>query len=607
VCGIVGYIGKRDAVPVLLEGLHRLEYRGYDSAGLAVVYRGRLQVTKTAGRVKDLRAHVKDTTKSTVGIGHTRWATHGEPNEINAHPHLDAGGHIAVVHNGIIENAEQLRAQLEADGVKLVSDTDTEALAHLIAAEAETAASLEDAVRRALRRVEGTYGLLVLDARKPDELVVARNGSPIVLGIGDGEMFIASDVAALVRYTKQVVYLDDAEVATVHAGDFSTGTLDELRTSKLPTTVEADDGDYELGQYTDFMSKEIHEQPEALRRALRGRLDERFLTARLGGINLDARQLRAVRRVKFLGCGSAFYVGQMGAVLVEELARIPADAEPASEFRYRNPVVDHETLYVAISQSGETLDTLMAVQELKRKGGQVIGAVNVVGSAIARECGSGIFLHAGPEIAVCSTKALTNMAGSFAMLALLLGRVRDLSTAQGQRIVTGMRGLPDQIAQILAAEDAIADTAQRFAGADHMFFIGRVRGWPVAREGAQKLKEVSYVHAEAYQAAELKHGPIALINHSMPSVIIVPSDELVAKNISTIEQIKARGGPVIAVTSTELPLDLADAVIRVPRAEPELEPILLNIPLQLLAYHVAAKLGRDIDKPRNLAKSVTVE
>jgi glucosamine--fructose-6-phosphate aminotransferase (isomerizing) len=592
---------------VLLEGLHRLEYRGYDSAGLAVVYRGRLQVTKTAGRVKDLRDHVKDTTKSTVGIGHTRWATHGEPNELNAHPHLDAGGHIAVVHNGIIENAEQLRAQLEADGVKLVSETDTEALAHLIAAEAETGASLEDAVRRALRRVEGTYGLLVLDARKPDELVVARNGSPIVIGIGDAEMFIASDVAALVRYTKQVVYLDDADVATVHAGDYRTGTLDEHRTSKLPTTVEADDGDYELGQYTDFMSKEIHEQPEALRRALRGRLDERFLTARLGGINLDARQLREVRRVKFLGCGSAFYVGQMGAVLVEELARLPADAEPASEFRYRNPVVDHETLYVAISQSGETLDTLMAVQELKRKGGQVVGAVNVVGSAIARECGSGIFLHAGPEIAVCSTKALTNMAGSFAMLALLLGRVRDLSTAQGQRIVTGMRSLPDQITQILAAEDAIADTAQRFAGADHMFFIGRVRGWPVAREGAQKLKEVSYVHAEAYQAAELKHGPIALINHSMPSVVIVPSDELVAKNISTIEQIKARGGPVIAVTSTELPLDLADAVIRVPRAEPELEPILLNIPLQLLAYHVAAKLGRDIDKPRNLAKSVTVE
>jgi glucosamine--fructose-6-phosphate aminotransferase (isomerizing) len=611
----VGYIGRRDAVPVILEGLRSLEYRGYDSAGLAVVYRNKLQVTKTAGRVQDLRERVSDRTKATVGIGHTRWATHGEPNEVNAHPHTDTDGRIAVVHNGIIENAEQLRDALVARGVKLVSDTDTEALAHLIAAEVgeETGGlSLEDAVRRALRHVEGTYGLLVLDTKQPHELVVARNGSPIVLGIGESEMFIASDVAALVRYTKQVVYLDDAEIATVRAADYRTASLDEKDrpgsdASKVPTTVEAEVGDYELGSYEDFMRKEIHEQPEALRRALRGRLDERFSTAKLGGINLDARQLRSIRQVKFLGCGSAYYAGQMGAVLTEELARIPSDAEPASEFRYRNPVVDPDTLYVAVSQSGETLDTLMAVQELRRKGGQVIGAVNVVGSAIGRECGSGVFLHAGPEIAVASTKALTNMAATFAMMALLLGRVRDLSAASGQRIVAGLRALPAHIEEILAAEDHIAEIARRFAGAEHMFFIGRVRGWPVAREGAQKLKEVSYVHAEAYQAAELKHGPLALINQSMPSVVIVPADELLAKNISTIEQIKARGGPVIAVTSADLPAGLADAVIRVPRAEPELEPLLLNVPLQLLAYHVAAKLDRDIDKPRNLAKSVTVE
>ena len=614
-CGIVGYIGRRDAVPVLLEGLRSLEYRGYDSAGLAVIHRNKLQVTKTAGRVQDLRERVSDRTRATVGIGHTRWATHGEPNDVNAHPHTDTQGRIAVVHNGIIENAEQLRDALTARGVTLVSDTDTEALAHLIAAEVdETAgpAGLEDAVRRVLRRVEGTYGLVVLDVRYPDELVVARNGSPIVLGIGESEMFVASDVAALVRYTKQVVYLDDAEVATVRAADYRTSSLDDRDrsgpgASKVPTTVEADAGDYELGLYEDFMRKEIHEQPEALRRALRGRLDDRFSTAKLGGINLDARQLRSIRQVKFLGCGSAYYAGQMGAVLTEELARIPSDAEPASEFRYRNPVVDPDTLYVAVSQSGETLDTLMAVQELLRKGGQVIGAVNVVGSAIGRECGSGVFLHAGPEIAVASTKALTNMAASFAMLALLLGRVRDLSSASGQRIVAGLRTLPAQIEQILAAEEEIAETARRFAAAEHMFFIGRVRGWPVAREGAQKLKEVSYVHAEAYQAGELKHGPLALINQSMPSVVIIPSDELLAKNISTIEQIKARGGPVIAVTSAGLPAGLADAVIRVPRAEPELEPLLLNVPLQLLAYHVAAKLDRDIDKPRNLAKSVTVE
>jgi glutamine---fructose-6-phosphate transaminase (isomerizing) len=615
VCGIVGYIGRRDAVPVLLEGLRSLEYRGYDSAGLAVIHRNRLQVTKTAGRVQDLRDRVSERTRATVGIGHTRWATHGEPNEVNAHPHTDTEGRIAVVHNGIIENAEQLRDALSARGVKLASDTDTEALAHMVAAEVRDGTgqvTLEDAVRRALRHVEGTYGLVVLDLKHPNELVVARNGSPIVLGIGESEMFVASDVAALVRYTKQVVYLDDAEVATVRAADYHTATLDDSSrrgsgARKVPTTVEAEAGDYELGPYEDYMRKEIHEQPEALRRALRGRLDDRFATAKLGGINLDARQLRAIRQVKFLGCGSAYYAGQMGAVLVEELARIPSDAEPASEFRYRNPVVDPDTLYVAVSQSGETLDTLMAVQELRRKGGQVIGAVNVVGSAIGRECGRGVFLHAGPEIAVASTKALTNMAASFAMLALLLGRVRDLSAASGQRIVAGLRALPAQIEEILAGEEQISQIARRFAAAEHMFFIGRVRGWPVAREGAQKLKEVSYVHAEAYQAAELKHGPLALINSSMPSVVLVPADELLSKNISTIEQIRARGGPVIAVTSADLPAGLADAVIRIPRGEPELESLLLNVPLQMLAYHVAAKLGRDIDKPRNLAKSVTVE
>ena len=616
-CGIVGYAGHRQALGVVVDGLTRLEYRGYDSAGVAVVADGKLACAKRAGKLANLKSLLAEgpPLPGTVGLGHTRWATHGAPTDSNAHPHTDCGGHLAVVHNGIIENAEQLRDALSARGVKLVSDTDTEALAHLIAAESDDDAnpgSLEEAVRRALRHVEGTYGLVVLDIRHPNELVVARNGSPIVLGIGESEMFVASDVAALVRYTKQVVYLDDAEIATVHAADYTTGSLDDRDRRgaggrKTPTTVEAEAGDYELGPYEDYMSKEIHEQPEALRRALRGRLDERFSTAKLGGINLDARELRSIRQVKFLGCGSAYYAGQMGAVLTEELARIPSDAEPASEFRYRNPVVDPDTLYVAVSQSGETLDTLMAVQELRRKGGQVIGAVNVVGSAIGRECGRGVFLHAGPEIAVASTKALTNMAASFALFALLLGRVRDLSSASGQRIVEGLRALPGQIEQVLAQEDHIAKIAREFAAAEHMFFVGRVRGWPVAREGAQKLKEVSYVHAEAYQAAELKHGPLALINHSMPSVVIVPADELLSKNISTIEQIKARSGPVIAVTSADLPAGLADAVIRVPRGEPELGPLLLNVPLQLFAYHVAAELNRDIDKPRNLAKSVTVE
>ncbi|MFD3704416.1 glutamine--fructose-6-phosphate transaminase (isomerizing) [Nocardia sp. NPDC058658] len=609
-CGIVGYIGHRQAVPVLLEGLHRLEYRGYDSAGLALPHRGKVRVCKTQGRVQDLRDKTDTTVlRGTVGIAHTRWATHGEPSDANAHPHTDASGRIAVVHNGIVENAEQLRAELTALGIDLVSDTDTEVIAHLIAREIEDAESLEDAVRVALHRIRGTYGLLVLDARRPAELVVARNGSPIVLGVGDGEMFVASDVAALVHHTQRVVFLDDGELATVREGEFRTSTLgvDSEQTDKTPTTIDMVAEDYALGGFPDFMRKEIAEQSEAVRRALRGRLDDRFATAHLGGLNMDARELRSISKVVFLGCGSAYYAGQLGAQLVEELARIPAVAEPASEFRYRNPVVDPDALYVAISQSGETLDTLAAVQELQRKGGRVIGAVNAVGSAIARQCGAGVFLHAGPEISVASTKALTNMTVSFTMLALLLGRVRDLSAADGNRIVEGLRALPDAIDQVLTDEDAIAEIAHRYAKARSMFFIGRVRAWPVAREGAQKLKEVSYVHAEAYQASELKHGPLALIDPEMPSVVIVPDDELLAKNLSTIEQIKARGGPVIAVTNADLPPNAADEVIRVPRVAPELDPMLLTIPLQLLAYHTALALGRDVDKPRNLAKSVTVE
>ena len=607
-CGIVGYIGRRHATPILLEGLRRLEYRGYDSAGVAVLHRGRLKVTKAAVRIDELRELLDEDQPGQAGIAHTRWATHGEPTDANAHPHLDEAKRFAVVHNGIIENAERLRAKLAEDGVEFSSDTDSEALAHLIATElANGAESLEDAVRTTLRGVNGAYGLVVLDVQNPGQLVVARNGSPIVLGIGDGEMFVASDVAALVRHTQRVVYLDDGELATLSTDDFSTSTLQAHRTAKTPTTVEVDDADYELSGYANFMHKEIAEQPDALRRALLGRLDERFATARLGGINLDARALRSIRRVKFLGCGSAYYAGQLGANLVEEWARLPTDAEPASEFRYRNPVVEEDTLYVAVSQSGETADTLAAVQELRRKGGRVIGAVNVVGSAIGRECGSGLFLHAGPEVAVASTKAYTNMGACFAMLALLLGRVRDLSLSDGARIVAALSQLPDKIAEVLDTEEAIAEVAEKHGTAERMFYIGRVRTWPTAREGAQKLKEISYVHAEAYQAAELKHGPLALIDANMPSIVLVPDDELLTKNLGTIEQIKARGGPVIAVTNAELPDGLADSVIRVPRSEPELDPILLTIPLQIFAYHLARQLGRDIDKPRNLAKSVTVE
>jgi glutamine---fructose-6-phosphate transaminase (isomerizing) len=603
-CGIVGYVGTRPAARILIEGLARLEYRGYDSAGLAVAHRKTLRTTKAAGRVDDLRAAVGDEPgPGKVGIAHTRWATHGEPSERNAHPHSDATGRIAVVHNGIVENAEELRAKLTADGVVFASDTDTEVLPHLIARAAadDESRSLEEAVREALRVVEGTYGLVVLDARRPEELVVARNGSPIVLGLGDGEMFVASDVAALVRHTRQVVFLADGELATITATGYEGSRLSP------PTTVDVADDAYDLDGHPDFLSKEIHEQPAALRRVLAGRLDARFATARLDGLRLDPRELRGIRRVTFLGCGSALYAGQMGAALVEELARVPADAEQASEFRYRNPLVDPDTLYVAVSQSGETIDTLAAVEELQRKGGRVVGCVNVIGSAIARQCGAGMFIHAGPEVSVASTKAFSSMTTSFALLALLLGRVRDLSSAHGTRLVEGLRRLPDAVEHALAGEAEVAAVARKYADARSMFYLGRVRGAAVAREGAQKLKEISYVHAEAYAAAELKHGPLALVDRSMPCVVVVPDDELVSKNVSTIEQIKARGGPVIAVTNADLPDGLADAVLRVPRLEPELDPILLGVPLQLLAYHCAATLGRDIDKPRNLAKSVTVE
>ncbi|HET7245190.1 MAG TPA: glutamine--fructose-6-phosphate transaminase (isomerizing) [Streptosporangiaceae bacterium] len=661
-CGIVAHVGSRDCVPILLEGLAQLEYRGYDSAGLAVVSRsGGMRVHKAKSRVAGLGSTLPARFKGGPGIGHTRWATHGEPNDINAHPHVV--GPVAVVHNGIIENADELRAKLTAEGAEFVSDTDSEVLAHLIAraggylpgtggaangasaadhtgtasngtaakgggtaAKAsgpktarkasrangavtgpEAGVDLGEAVRQALTSVVGTYGIAVLDARYPDRVVAARNGSPVVLGIGDKEMFVASDVAALVRYTRQVVHLDDGEVATVRADGFHTSTLDARTTTHEPLLIEADLRSYTADGYTHFMRKEIHEQPRTVERALRGRLEERFSTAHLGGLNIDAREARAIRRVKILGCGSAFYAGQVGAQLIEELARIPADAEAASEFRYRNPVVEADTLYIAVSQSGETHDTLAAVRELKRKGGRVIGVVNAVGSAIARECEGGVYLHAGPEISVTSTKTFTATCVVFSLLALHLGRIHDLSPADGARVIAGLHALPGQVTQILAEEERIAGLAKDLTGYRGMFFVGRVRGWPIAREGAQKLKEVSYLHAEAYPASELKHGPLALVGPDLPTVAVIPDDELRDKNISTLGEIKARRGRILAVGHGTLDARLADDMVEVPKNELELDPILLSVPLQLLAYHAAVTLGNDVDKPRNLAKSVTVE
>ncbi|WP_104108457.1 glutamine--fructose-6-phosphate transaminase (isomerizing) [Nocardioides sp. 616] len=600
-CGIVGYLGPQDAVPILLEGLARLEHRGYDSAGLAVLTdTGAVRVAKRSGRVRELAAGLPKRFAGHLGIGHTRWATHGPATDANAHPHTDASGRVAVVHNGILDNAATLRARLAERGVPLTSDTDTEVLAHLVAA--ATADTLEEKVRQALGQVEGTWGLAVLHADHPGELVVARNGSPLILGVGNGEMYVASDLAALVRHTTSVVMLEDGELATVTADGFTTST------GKGAQEIDVDPDSYEAGDHESFMRKEISEQPFAAESVLRGRLDERFGTTHLGGLNLDARESRAVRRVKILGCGSSYYVGQMGAGLIEELARVPADAEPASEFRYRNPIIELDTLYVAVSQSGETIDTLLAVQEIRRKGGRVIGLVNVVGSAIARACDGGIYLHAGPEVAVASTKALTNMFLGFALLALQLGRVRDLSVADGRRLVAALEQLPGKMKEVLDTEPQIAEIARELARAESLFFVGRVRGFPVAREGAQKFKEITYRHAEAYPTSELKHGPLALIAPEVPTVAIVPADELTDRNIGALHEIAARGGPLVVVTHAEV--DLSGLEVRridVPRSEVELDPILLTIPLQLLAYHAAQELGLDIDKPRNLAKSVTVE
>ena len=605
-CGIVGYVGKRDAGPILMEGLHRLEYRGYDSAGIACARNNKLSVHKAKGKVRELERQLPALLKGTPGIAHTRWATHGEPSDRNAHPHSDSAGRFAIVHNGIIENAAQLRTKLQAGGVAFQSDTDSEVLAHLIAA--MPADKLEDSVRAALRLVTGTYGLAVLDAQRPESIVVARNGSPVVLGIGDREMFVASDPAALVRHTQSVVHLDDGEIAVVRADGYETSTLDGGATAKTPSTITWTDESFDKNGYTHYMRKEIAEQPEAIRRALSGRLDARFQTTHLGGVEMNARELLEIRRVKILGCGSAYIAGCAGAHLIEQLARIPGHAEAASEFRYRNPVIEQDTLYIAVSQSGETFDTLAAVQEVKRKGGRVLGIVNVVGSTVARECGRGIYLHAGPEISVVATKTYTSTLVAFALLAIHLGRIRDLSTAQGARLLKALEALPAQVARIFMQEEHIAELAREIAKSDDAYFVGRAAGFPVAMEGALKLKEISYLHAEAYPASELKHGPLALIGPQTPTVVVMPRDDLFTKNVSTIEEVRARSGPVYVVTQPGDALPVAArGIIEVPKSEPELDALLLNIPLQLLAYHVALAKDRNIDQPRNLAKSVTVE
>lgn len=607
-CGIVAYVGSRSALPILLEGLGQLEYRGYDSAGVALQHPREIRVTKRVGRLAALREAVPKRSAAKAGIGHTRWATHGEPSDANAHPHVDSSGNIALVHNGIVENAREIRAYLENTGTGFVTETDTEVLCALIAHEHAALAQpdLLEAVRRALLRVSGTYGIAVISVFEPGTIVVGRNGSPVILGVGEREMFVASDAAALVPYTRQVVYLDDGEVASIDAKGFIVQTLHAAHAEKAPTLIDADVVLMDRGQFEHFTLKEICEQPEALRRVLRGRIDHRFSTAHFGGLNLQPRELMAFKRVKILGCGSALIAGGIGASMIESTARIPASAESAAEFRYRNPIIESDTLYFAVSQSGETYDTLAAIQEIKRKGGTVLGVVNVVGSTIARACGAGVYLHAGPEIAVVSTKTFASTLVAFALLALHLGRMRDLSPAEGDRIIAALEALPAQIQQLVERADEFQELAERFATHTNAYFIGRGVGYGLAQEGALKLKEVSYLHAEAYPASELKHGPLALIDAQTPTFAIVPDDDLVAKNASTLEEIKARKGPVIAITQGAQ-VTPADACICVPSAHPLVTPVLLLIPLQFIAYYVALARGCDVDKPRNLAKSVTVE
>ncbi len=607
-CGIVGYVGKREAVPLVLEALKRLEYRGYDSAGLAVVQDGKVVVEKTAGKIGALEAQLDGRAPSGhVAISHTRWATHGVPNTTNAHPHINSSGTVAIVHNGIIENATVLRTRLVEQGHTFRSETDTEVIAHLIEEAYDN--SLEGAVAAALKQVDGTYGIAVVSAREPGKLVAARNGSPLLVGLGDEEYFVASDAAAVLQYTRSVVYLDDGEVAVISGKGYAITDLDTKGVQKRVSTVDWDRDTVERGGFRHFMLKEIMEQPDSVRNTLRGRLLEDEGSARLSGLNLSDEALLSVDRVVLTACGTSWHAALIGEYMLEEFARIPTEVEYASEFRYRNPIVNERTLVVGISQSGETADTLAALREARRRGARTVGIVNVVGSSIAREVYGGIYIHAGPEIGVASTKAFTCEIVALAMLTLRLGRLHALSVLQGRDVVRALLQLPDQIAEVLSRAEQVERLVPAFAGCSNALYLGRGVNFPVALEGALKLKEISYLHAEGYPAAEMKHGPIALIDDSMPVVFIAPHDAVYRKIVSNIQEVKARHGRVISVVTEgdEEIAGLADHLITIPGAIDLLTPVLSVIPLQLLAYYTAVERGCDVDQPRNLAKSVTVE
>src|SRR5216117_2218813 len=622
-CGIVGYVGRAKATPILLDGLRRLEYRGYDSAGLAIVEKGRLETRKCAGRIAALEKLVrKQPVSGSLGVSHTRWATHGKVTDQNSHPHFDASGKLALVHNGVIENYQTLKDELIRSGdTNFRSETDTEVLAHLIGKlYDESCASTVDipekkerllaAVRAALQQVIGTYGIALIHADIPDFMIGARRGSPLVLGVGKEENFLASDVSAIVAYTREAIYLHDFDIVTVERGKFEISSLAGIsgahQVSKLEFTAE----DIKKGDYPHYMLKEIFEQPNSVSDAMRGRLSPEECTAKLGGLNMTPAQLRDVGRIVLTGCGTALHAGRIGEYLIDRLANIPTEVEFASEFRHRNTPMTPETLVFAISQSGETADTLGALRESRRKGFRTLGICNNVASTIARESDGGVYMHAGPEIGVAATKSFTSQLVILTLLGLLFGRMRNLSTAEGSRIIEALEALPEQIEEVLKLSDQIKAIAKKYADVNGVLFFGRQFNFPIALEGALKMKEITYLFAEGHPSAELKHGVIALVRPDLPSVFVVPDDAVFSKNLNNIEQVKARKGPIIALTSGNGPKQLkeiANEIISLPEAPDCVMPILTVIPLQLLAYHVAVELGRDIDKPRNLGKSVTVE
>jgi glucosamine--fructose-6-phosphate aminotransferase (isomerizing) len=617
-CGIVGYVGRSEAAPILLDGLRRLEYRGYDSAGVAIVNGAHIETRKCAGRIADLASLMtKKPPAGHYGISHTRWATHGKVTDDNAHPHFDQSGKIALVHNGVIENYAALREQLEREGGHTFpSDTDTEVLAHLIGSiyqqldGADSKARLVNATRAALKQVIGTYGIALVHSDIKDFIVGARRGSPLVLGVGRDENFLASDVSAIVAHTRDAVYLNDFDIVAVSRDTFEISSLAGEVGNYQISKVEFGAEEVSKGAFAHYMLKEIFDQPHSVRDAMRGRLDLNECTAKLGGLNMTSAELRNVSRIILTGCGTALHAALVGEYLIEQLANIPVEVEYASEFRHRNTPMSGDTLVFAISQSGETADTLGALRESRRKGFRTLGICNNVASTVARESDGGVYMHAGPEIGVAATKSFTSQVVILALIGLLLGRIRSLSTAQGSRVIEALEALPDQIEQVLKLSDHIRAIAKKYVDVDGMLFFGRQFNFPVALEGALKLKEITYLFAEGHPSAELKHGIIALVRPDLPSVFIAPDDTVFSKNLNNIEQVKARKGPIIALSSGNGPKQLkgiATDIIEIPRASDVVTPVLTAVPLQLLAYHLAVELGRDVDKPRNLAKSVTVE